>query len=392
MATISPDRSDEITIDSIAEKVFSAKRISSDEARFLFHHADLLDLATLANHRRQQRVPGNIVTYVVGRILNYTNVCWVRCKFCAFYRVPNHPEGYLLSDEDIFEKVKETVDVAKTSLHTAKTNSSTSDSENKNTSADTQEIAEILFQGGLNPILKIDYYEDIFRKIKAAYPEVILHALSPAEIIYIAHISKLSLRDTLVRLKAAGLHSIPGAGGEILVDRVRKIIAPYKDTTDEWLECMRTASSLGIKSTASMMFGHVETIDDRIEHLQRIRDLQDECAPFRAFITWNFQPEETNLPIPRKASGFDYLRTVAVSRIFLDNIDNLQVSILTQGPKIAQLALGYGANDFGSVMIEEQVVSAKGNKFILDSAEFERLIEGANYVPKRRNTRYEVIN
>ena len=384
MATVSPERADEITIDSVAEKVFSGNRISASDARFLFDHPDLLDLATLANHRRQQRVPGDIVTYVVGRILNYTNVCWVRCKFCAFYRVPNHAEGYLLSDEQILEKVKETVDVA----HGAKIESSDHKSQITNHKS---EICEILFQGGLNPKLKIDYYEDIFRKIKATYPEVILHALSPAEIIYIAHISKLTLRDTLIRLKNAGLHSIPGAGGEILVDRVRKIIAPYKDTTDEWLECMRTASSLGIKSTASMMFGHVETIDDRIEHLQRIRDLQDECAPFRAFITWNFQPEETNLPIPRKASGFDYLRTVAISRLFLDNIDNLQVSILTQGPKIAQLALGYGANDLGSVMIEEQVVSAKGNKFILDSAEFERLISGAGYVPKRRNTRYEVL-
>jgi cyclic dehypoxanthinyl futalosine synthase len=223
------------------------------------------------------------------------------------------------------------------------------------------------------------------------FPTVILHALSPAEIIYIAHISKLTLQDCLKRLHAAGLHSIPGAGGEILVDRVRKIIAPYKDTTEEWLECMRAASSLGIRSTASMMFGHVETLEDRVEHLNRIRTLQDECSPFRAFITWSFQPEETDLPIERKASGFDYLRTVAVSRIFLDNIDNLQVSILTQGPKIAQLALGYGANDFGSVMIEENVVSAAGNKFIVDASEFERLIRDAGYQPKRRNTRYEVL-
>jgi cyclic dehypoxanthinyl futalosine synthase len=390
MTTISPDLAEEITIDSISEKVFSGKRISAEDAKFLFAHPDMIDLATLANHRRQQRVPGNIVTYVIGRILNYTNVCWVRCKFCAFYRVPNHAEGYLLPEQEILEKVRETVSVAKSSIVDRQSSSDTGTSTDEGRGA-RGEIAEILFQGGLNPKLKIEYYEEIFRKIKQEYPEVILHALSPAEIIYIAHISKLTLRDTLVRLKAAGLHSIPGAGGEILVDRVRKIIAPYKDTTDEWLECMRTASSLGIKSTASMMFGHVETIDDRIEHLQRIRDLQDECAPFRAFITWNFQPEETNLPIERKASGFDYLRTVAVSRIFLDNIDNLQVSILTQGPKIAQLALGYGANDFGSVMIEEQVVSAKGNKFILDSAEFERLIAGACYIPKRRNTRYEVL-
>jgi cyclic dehypoxanthinyl futalosine synthase len=364
MSTVAPSTPG-ISIGSIAEKVYAGERITPEEALFLFHHDNPLDLAALANARRQQRVPGNTVTYIIGRILNYTNVCWVRCKFCAFYRVPNHAEGYLLSDQEILAKVGDTVDKGG---------------------------VEILFQGGLNPKLKVDYYEGIFRKIKAQYPDVILHALSPAEIIYIAHISKLTLKDTLHRLKDAGLHSIPGAGGEILVDRVRKIIAPYKDTTDEWLECMRTASALGIRSTASMMFGHVETIEDRVEHLGRIRDLQDECAPFRAFITWNFQPEDTNLPIPKKASGFDYLRTVAVSRIFLDNIDNLQVSILTQGPKIAQMALGYGANDFGSVMIEENVVSAAGNKFILDAKEFERVIRDAGYEPKRRNTRYEILD
>jgi cyclic dehypoxanthinyl futalosine synthase len=279
--------------------------------------------------------------------------------------VPNHAEGYLHSDEAILEKVQDTVD---------------------------QGGVEILFQGGLNPKLKVDYFERIFSKIKAQFPEVILHALSPAEIIYIAHISRLTLEECLTRLKAAGLHSIPGAGGEILVDRVRKIIAPNKDTTDEWLACMRTAASLGIRSTASMMFGHVETIEDRVEHLGRIRDLQDECNSFRAFVTWNFQPEDTDLQIPVKASAADYLRTLAVSRIFLDNFDNVQLSILTQGPKIAQVGLKYGANDFGSVMIEENVVSAAGNKFILNSTEFERLIKDAGYTPRRRNTRYELIS
>ncbi|MDI9640889.1 cyclic dehypoxanthinyl futalosine synthase [Kamptonema cortianum] len=354
----------EITIESIADKVFANQRISSDDALFLFQHPDLNELSALANFRREQRSDPKVVTYIVGRILNYTNVCWVRCKFCAFYRVPNHTEGYTLSDEEILAKVGDTVEKGG---------------------------IEILFQGGLNPKLKIDYYERVFSLIKEKYPQVILHALSPAEIIYIAHISKLSLEDCLKRLQAVGLHSIPGAGGEILVDRVRKIIAPYKDTTDEWLACMRTASQLGIRSTASMMFGHVETLEDRVEHLGRIRDLQDECQPFRAFVTWSFQPEETNLPIDRKASSFDYLRTLAVSRIFLDNFDNIQLSILTQGPKIAQIGLRYGANDFGSTMIEENVVSAAGNKFILSSEEFERLIKDAGYEPRRRNTRYELI-
>lgn len=359
-ATISP----QISIETIADKVFNDQRISTEDAQFLFNHPNLNELATLANYRRQQKSDPKTVTYIVGRILNYTNVCWVRCKFCAFYRVPNHDEGYTLSDQEILDKVGDTV--AKGGV-------------------------EILFQGGLNPKLKIDYYEHVFGLIKEHYPQVILHALSPAEIIYIAHISKLTLRDTLIRLKAVGLHSIPGAGGEILVDRVRKIIAPYKDTTDEWLNCMRIASELGIRSTASMMFGHVETMEDRVEHLARIRGLQDECQPFRAFVTWSFQPEETNLPIDKKASAFDYLRTLAVSRIFLDNFENIQLSILTQGPKIAQLGLGYGANDFGSTMIEENVVSAAGNKFILSSDEFERLISDAGYSPKRRNTRYEIL-
>lgn len=364
MATIAPERLKDLTIDTVADKVYAGERLSPEDALFLFSHPSLLDLATLADFQRQRKVPGRKVTYIIGRILNYTNVCWVRCKFCAFYRVPNHEEGYALSDQEILAKVQDTVD---------------------------QGGVEILFQGGLNPKLKIEYYEGIFGKIKDQFPNVILHALSPAEIIYIAHISKLTLKDCLARLNKAGLHSIPGAGGEILVDRVRKIIAPYKDTTDEWLACMRTATELGIKSTASMMFGHVETIEDRVEHLGRIRDLQDECSPFRAFITWNFQPEETQLAIEKKASGADYLRTLAVSRLFLDNFDNLQLSILTQGPKIAQLGLGYGANDFGSVMIEEQVVSAKGNKFILNATEFERLICDAGYEPQRRNTRYEPV-
>lgn len=364
MTTLAPERTDGLSIDLIADKVYAGERLTPEDALFLYRHPNPLDLATLANFQRQRRVPGNTVTYIIGRILNYTNVCWVRCKFCAFYRVPNHPEGYLHSDEEILAKVQDTVDKGG---------------------------IEVLFQGGLNPKLKVDYYEEIFSKIKERFPNVILHALSPAEIIYIAHLSKLSLRDTLSRLKAAGLHSIPGAGGEILVDRVRKIIAPYKDTTDEWLACMRTAADLGIRSTASMMFGHVETLEDRVEHMTRIRDLQDECNPFRAFISWNFQPEDTNLPIAHKASGLDYLRTVAVSRLYLDNIDNFQVSILTQGPKIAQTALNYGANDFGSVMIEENVVSAAGNKFILDAKSFERVIREAGYEPKRRNTRYELI-
>jgi cyclic dehypoxanthinyl futalosine synthase len=364
MASAAPGETASISIETVADKVFAGQRLDAADALFLYRHPNLPELAALANHRRKQMVPGNAVTYIIGRILNYTNVCWVRCKFCAFYRPPGHEEGYTHTDEEILAKVQDTVDKGG---------------------------VEILFQGGLNPKLKIDYYEHIFGIIKERFPDVILHALSPAEITYVARISRLTLRECLERLKVAGLHSVPGAGGEILVDRVRSIIAPYKDTTDEWLMCMRTAAEVGLQSTASMMFGHVETLEDRVEHLTRVRDLQDECAPFRAFVTWSFQPEDTQLQIPAKASSFDYLRTVAVSRLFLDNVENLQLSILTQGPKIAQLALGYGANDFGSVMIEENVVSAAGNKFIIGAEEFERLIRDAGYEPRRRNTRYELL-
>jgi len=368
MSVLAPP--DSRTIDQIADKVFADQRISVEDAVALFHHPDLNDLSALADHRRRQLAVSsgndpNVVTYVIGRILNYTNVCWMRCKFCAFYRVPGDDEGYIHSDDAILDKVRDTVEQGGT---------------------------EILFQGRLNPKLKIEWFENIYQRIKKEFPTVNLHALSPAEINYVAHVSKMSVAECLGRLKDAGHESIPGAGGEILVDRVRELIAPFKDKTDDWLECMRTAAALGMRSSASMMFGHVETLEDRVEHLGRIRDLQDECQPFRAFVAWNFQPEETQLPIPRKASSFDYLRTIAVARIFLDNIDHLQLSILTQGPKIAQIALRYGADDFGSTMIEENVVSAAGNKFILNATEFERLITDAGYTPKRRNTRYEVLN
>lgn len=351
-------------IESIAEKVYAGARISTQDALALFHHPNLLEIASLADARRQQKVPGRVVTYVVGRILNYTNVCWVGCSFCAFHRKPGDPEGYLLSDEEILAKVADTVEKGG---------------------------VEILFQGGLNPKLKIDWYERTFAMIKREYPGVILHALSPAEIVYIAKISKLTVHECLQRLKDAGLNSIPGAGGEILVDAVREKISPYKNKTDEWLACMRSAAELGLKSSASMMFGHVETFADRVEHLSRIRELQDECEPFRAFICWPFQPEDTNLKVERKATGWDYLRTQAIARVFLDNVPNVQLSILTQGPKIAQIALGYGANDFGSVMIEENVVSAAGSKHIIDESEFRRLILAAGYEPRRRNTRYELL-
>ncbi|MER3558496.1 MAG: dehypoxanthine futalosine cyclase [Armatimonadota bacterium] len=360
-----PLRTEHPPFGTIVEKVLAGERLSFAEGRSLFHHPNLLELGALAHQVRLRKNPQPYVTYVIGHIINYTNVCWVRCQFCAFHRPPGNPEGYLLSDEAILQKIEDLVQQGGT---------------------------EVLIQGGLNPKLKIDYFENLFRLIKAHYPQVIIHGLSPAEILYIAHISRLSVRDCLVRLKEAGLNSVPGAGGEILVDRVRQQIARFKDSTQEWLDFMRTVHELGMRSTASMMYGHVETVAERVEHLIRLRELQDETGGFTAFICWNFQPEGTELAHLPKATPADYLRTVAISRMMLDNFDHLQASILTQGPKIAQVALRYGVDDMGSTMIEENVVSAQGAKFILNAREIEQLITGAGFIPKRRNTRYEILD
>ena len=354
-------------IDDIADKVFANERLTAEDGLRLFAHHDLPELGFLANHVRERLHPDTnpLVTYVVGRNVNYTNVCWVRCKFCAFYRVPGHAEGYTLSKEQIFDKVQQMVDVGG---------------------------IEILMQGGLNPKLKIEWYEDLLHSIKAKFGQygVILHAFSPAELIYIANISKLSQAEMFARLKAAGLDSVPGGGAEILTDRVRQEISPYKDTADAWLNCMREAHKAGLKTTVTMMYGSVDTAEDRIEHLVRSRELQDETGGFTAFIPWSFQPDGTELSIER-ASAFDYLRTVAVARLMLDNIPHMQASWVTQGPKVAQIALGYGLNDFGSTMMEENVVSSAGCAFTMPIEEMERLIREAGYTPMRRTTQYQLL-
>jgi cyclic dehypoxanthinyl futalosine synthase len=355
------------SIDDIADKVYAGERLTAEDGLRLFAHPNLPELGMLANHVRE-RLHGDtndIVTYVVGRNVNYTNVCWVRCKFCAFYRVPGHEEGYVLSREQILEKIRQMVDVGG---------------------------IEILMQGGLNPKLKIEWYEDLLRDIKDKFGAygVILHAFSPAELIYIAKISKLSLAEMFARLKAAGLDSVPGGGAEILTDRVRQEISPYKDTADEWLNCMREAHLAGLRTTVTMMYGSVDTMEDRIEHLVRTRDLQDETGGFTAFIPWSFQPDGTEIQMER-ASAFDYLRTVAVSRLMLDNIPHMQASWVTQGPKVAQVALRYGLNDFGSTMMEENVVSSAGCAFTMPIEEMERLIREAGYTPMRRTTQYRLL-
>jgi cyclic dehypoxanthinyl futalosine synthase len=391
----------------IAEKVYAGERLMFEDGMRLYRHHNVTELSALADYVRRKKHPENIVTYVIGRNINYTNVCWVKCDFCAFYRPPGHAEGYTLSNEVILQKCQELVDVG-ASLP----------------GGNPPKSCEVLMQGGLNPKLKIDYYEDLLSAIRDHFPEIQLHSLSATEIIYIAHISRLSIEECVQRLRAAGLDSIPGAGAEILVDEPRSEMAFRKDTTDEWLDVHRAAHRIGMNTTATMMYGSVETPEHRIEHILRVRETQDEALKrvdglqltvdshnnhppstvhrppfgrFTAFITWNFQPHETVLGERlmrqnwRKSTGYEYLRMTAVSRLLLDNIDNMQASWVTQGAKIAQISLKYGNNDFGSLMMEENVVSAAGTKFCMPLEEIHRLIRDAGYQPVRRNTRYGLI-
>jgi cyclic dehypoxanthinyl futalosine synthase len=308
------------------------------------------------------------ITYIIDRNINYTNVCVTDCSFCAFYRKESDTDSYILPFETIAQKIEETVAAGGN---------------------------QILLQGGHHQNLKIDYFEDLFQKIKNRFG-IQLHALSPSEIIHTGRISKISLDETLIRLKKAGLDSIPGGGAEILVERVRKIISPKKSTSDEWLEVMEHAHGMGIPTTATMMFGHVETLEERIEHLARLRELQDKTQGFTAFIAWGFQPGNTQLQgdtnIKTSVTGFEYLKTLAISRIFLDNFNNLQSSWVTQGPKIGQVSLYYGANDMGSTMMEENVVAAAGTVYSMDEEEIRRLITDSGFVPQRRNMKYEYIH
>lgn len=352
------------SLDRVREMRARGERLSEADARALFECHDLPALGALADAERWRLWPDPAVTYVIGRNLNYTNVCWVRCRFCAFYRPPGSAEGYTLDREQLAARIQELVDMGG---------------------------REVLFQGGLNPQLKLDWYLETFRWIKSTW-DVHLHALSPSEIIYIAHISSLPLDRALGLLRDAGLDTVPGAGGEILVDRVRKILAPGKDMADEWIDFMRTCHRLGIRTSSTMMFGSVETFDERVEHLARLRGLQDETGGFNSFIPWSFQPELTEMPGTQKASAFDYLRTLAIARLYLDNIRSIQASWVTQGAKVAQVSLRYGVNDFGSTVIEENVVSAAGTTYSMDRREMERLIRDAGFVPLLRDTHYRVLS
>src|SRR2546421_5284032 len=355
-------------VDSVIEKVRAGQRVDAAEALELYRFAPTAVLGQLADAIRKQKHPDGLVTYIIDRNVNYTNVCVAKCNFCAFYREVGSPEGYVLGFEELFRKIDETIAVGG---------------------------VQLLLQGGHNPDLPLSWYEDLFRAVKTRYPDFKLHALSPPEVIHLSRLSQLSVPDVIQRLIAAGLDSIPGGGAEILVDRVRTLLHCYgKATSDEWLDVMRQAHRAGLRTTATMMYGTVETDAERIEHMMRLRDLQDETGGFTAFITWSFQPDHTELGAAHhitEATGVDYLRTLALARIVLDNFDNLQASWVTQGGKVGQLSLAYGANDMGSVMIEENVVRAAGASYCMDELEIVRNIEDAGFTAKRRNMHYELL-
>ena len=344
------------------------KRLSKEDALDLIKNASLLDLAKMASAKKDELHKEKLTTFIVDRNINYTNVCWVDCKFCAFFRHKKDNDSYVLKFDEIDEKIEELLAIGGT---------------------------QILFQGGVHPNLKIDYYEELVNHIHTKYPQITIHGFSSIEINFIAKVSKISILEVLKRLQAKGLSSIPGAGAEILSDRVRDIIAPKKMDTQEWLEVHRLAHSIGMKTTATMMFGTVETDEEIIEHWDLIRKLQDETGGFRAFIMWSFQGENTKLmeehPEIKPQSSNRYLRLLAVSRLYLDNFKNLQSSWVTQGSYIGQMALKFGANDLGSTMMEENVVKAAGASNRMNQDEMIRLIKDIGEIPAKRDTAYNIL-
>jgi cyclic dehypoxanthinyl futalosine synthase len=358
------------SLEPLLQKVWDGQRIDAEEALRLYR-LPLEELGALADRRRYLAKReaydgrgGEIVTYIVDRNINYTNVCNVYCKFCAFYRVEGDGDAYVISHEEIDKKIEETIALGGT---------------------------QILMQGGHHPKLTMDWYLDLLSHIKAKFPQINIHGFSPSEFIHFREVFGLSLEEIISRFVKAGLGSIPGGGGEILVDRVRKRIAPLKAMSDDWLSVMDAAHRLGLASTATMMFGHVETVEDRIEHLERVRAQQDKSKGFTAFIAWTFQAEHTKLRAPT-VGAHEYLRMQALSRIYLDNIPNIQSSWVTQGQEIGQIALKHGANDLGSIMIEENVVSQAGTTFRMGVADMKRLINQLGYEPRQRDNWYRLLN
>ncbi len=349
-------------IESITKKIIAGQRISPGEGLALLREADLLTMGELAGGVRKRLHPERMATFIVDRNINYTNICVNKCKFCAFYREAGSPEAYVLTREEIFSKIEETIALGGT---------------------------QILMQGGVHPDLGIEYFEDLLSSIKARFT-IQVHSLSPSEISYVARKAKISVSDALKRLKASGLDSIPGGGAEILVDRVRAQVSPNKIRWREWMDVMKEAHRLGMPTTATMMFGSLETQEEIVQHLVRLRDLQDETRGFTAFIPWTYQPGNTELG-GRSATAVEYLKVLALSRIMLDNFANIQASWVTQGAKIAQVALEFGANDFGSTMIEENVVAAAGVTFRMSRQEIVNIIKDAGYLPAQRDTRYNIL-
>jgi cyclic dehypoxanthinyl futalosine synthase len=358
------------SLDDLLQEVWNGRRVTPAEALRLYH-LPLEELGALAHRRRELAKAaaydgrGNdVVTYIVDRNVNYTNVCNVYCKFCAFYRVAGDDDAYVITHEEMDRKIEETVALGGT---------------------------QILMQGGHHPKLTKQWYLDLLAHLKAKFPAVNIHGFSPSEFIHFRDVFREPLEKIIADFHAAGLGSIPGGGGEILVDRVRQRIAPLKAMSDDWLAVMDVAHRLGLKSSATMMFGHVETVEERIEHLERIRAQQDQSGGFTAFIAWTFQAENTRLKAPT-VGAHEYLRTQALSRIYLDNIPNIQSSWVTQGLDIGQVALRFGANDLGSIMIEENVVSQAGTTFKMGVADMQRLIRELGYEPHQRDNWYRLLN
>jgi cyclic dehypoxanthinyl futalosine synthase len=352
------------SLDRLLADAATGLRLSRDEGVRLCCQATLHDLGQAADARRQALHPDGVVTYVVDRNVNYTNACVTGCRFCNFHRPPGHPEAYTLSREELAHKLRETVDLGG---------------------------VQVLLQGGINPELSLAFYEDLFHFMKTGFPRLAIHGLSPEEVSYLARREGLAIPAVLERLLAAGLDSIPGGAAEILDDEIRRRISPRKCSTDTWLEVMRQAHALGLRTTATMVFGFGEEARHVLGHLQRLRDLQDDTAGFTAFICWSFQAEATPLPLAGDTGALRYLRTLALARLFLDNFPNLQVSWVTMGPAVGQVALRFGGNDFGSAMIEENVVASAGTVFRMSTADIDRHIREAGFHPRRRNMRYELL-
>jgi cyclic dehypoxanthinyl futalosine synthase len=347
------------------QRVIDGERLEFDDAVTLFRSADLLSLGRAADAVCKRLHPEPFRTYNIDRNINYTNVCAAVCDFCAFYRKLGDGEAYVLDRGVLLQKIRETVELGGD---------------------------QILMQGGLHPELPLDWYEELLREIKSHFPNVNIHGFSPPELHFFHKKFRIPLEELLKRLKDAGLGSLPGGGGEILVDRVRKAMTRGKVLSDDWLNVHRVWHELGGASTATMMFGHIETLEERVEHLEQVRLLQDETGGLTAFISWTFQPEHTDMADVPPAGAFEYLRTQALSRLYLDNVANIQSSWVTQGPKIGQLALYFGANDMGSLMIEENVVASAGTVYYLTLDEIKRAIREAGYIPRQRNVYYKYID